>query len=204
MTGRVVDNDIIIKLSRFDLIDLLFGNEATAGVLGTAPFVVRSRLKKYPAAATRAESVLARLMPIEPTDEELHLAATFVDAAARENVAFDGGEALLFAMACHAESTIVLTGDRRAIEAAEQLLATQAALGNVQGRIYCLEQVLLSALSAGHGGLKTRICDDRDADRTLAICFSCFSSVDDEDQQRECLESYVAATRQAAPRLLAG
>jgi hypothetical protein len=63
---------------------------------------------------------------------------------------------------------------------------------------------VLEVLASGRcDGLRARICASAHADRTVAICFSCVSELDDPIQQGDCLNSYVGSLRRAAPTLLA-
>ncbi len=96
MKPLLVDNDVLIKLSRYGLLDLLRQHEdVVVQVLGSARFVVASRLRGDPAALDRFLAFLPTVVEVEPTNEEAQNAAHVVDAAVALSLPVDGGEGLL-------------------------------------------------------------------------------------------------------------
>lgn len=200
----LVDNDVLIKLARYGMLDALEQDEfSPVAILGTARYVVRSRLQPFPQAAAKFEQFLATATELEPTEEEVSRAVGIQDAAAQHGVPVDGGETLLFVLAARDAGAAVLTGDRRAVAGAESLLDDNADLASVAGRVRCLEQLFADELRRGRAAVKSCVCSAADADRTLSICFSCSHGRDDRAEQLLCLDSYISAARAQAPRLLA-
>ncbi len=108
-------------LTCYDFLDLLIeavGPRDMAGVLGQAKFVLPKKLRKRPpasgheAAIRRLEASLAQLQTVEPTADELKLAAEFEFQAAQLKVAFDTGESTLAAVMLCRGLDRFFTGDR--------------------------------------------------------------------------------------------
>lgn len=209
----LVDNDIILKACRFalapDLVALL-APRGRAAILGSATFVLRSRLARKKdvadqSSATAALDALLLTMPaVEPADGEVMLAAQFEELAQTLGLALDGGESLLFAILILRPAALMVTGDKRAIAAAEIVhLRLLTAAGPAAGKVACLEQVMATLLKAlGPDALRKRVCADPEADKTLAICFGCASASFSGANAEEGLRSYVGAVRRSAPTLL--
>src|SRR5260370_37732456 len=97
------------------------------GVLGTARFVVASRIKR----ATRTRDpksaledlgqFLVNSIVLDPTDSEQQLAAEFEVAAQSRGLALDTGESQLCAIVLERAIPLLVTGDKRAIEGIERL-----------------------------------------------------------------------------------
>lgn len=209
-----MDQDVLLKGVQFglalDLLQVTCGSLAACGVLGTARFVVPQRLKKKPpqagltSALTMLQQILDQAETLEPTDEELALAGQLEYEAAKIGAAFDRGESQLCAMMIHRQLRFVLTGDKRAIAAVEQLAEAQCVpAAHVAGRFRCLEQAFVDLAKAiGMPALKARVCAERGADLALSGCFSCSSPEVGEDSWWEGLDSYVRDARRQAPTVL--
>lgn len=214
MLELTVDNDVLIKLSRYNIlaeirhISCEDGCEGEVGVLTAARFVCASRLER---AIDRGEaeassivtlmSFLASADSLEPTPEELALAARLEDTAQTENIQLDSGESILAAVSA-VRRVNMLTGDKRAVVAMESLLKSFPELMEVAGRVICLEQVLVSLSdSLGALNVRVRICADPMADTAIRLVFSCGSEVRD-DFYPTGLISYIDDLRRNAPTML--
>jgi hypothetical protein len=94
---------------------------------------------------------------------------------------------------------LLLTGDKRAIRAIEQIAAEHFQVASVA----CLEQLMTEII--GHLGVTTlreRVCTEPTVDRAMTSCFACKSSVVDLDSVAGGLRSYIADLRKAARRVL--
>lgn len=206
MPSLLVDNDVLMKLAQFDLFECwveLLGPDVELTILGSARFVVGKRLRQSPAALSRFERIRRACREIEPDVAAQAKAADLVDAAQKAAAAVDGGEALLMFAATEAVPSRVVSGDKNAIVGAEALVGEVDWLAMLTGRLVCFEQVVLEVLASGRcHGLRGRICASANADRAVAICFSCGSEIDDAVQQGDCLNSYIGSLRSAAPTLL--
>lgn len=204
-----LDNDVLIKLAAYDLLIQARAQLGAVGVLGAAKFVVRDALDRHRglqdpvAARARWESSLGELHFLEPTDDEVALATFLEEHAAFEGLPLDSGESQLCAIAISRGIGLLVTGDKRAIAAAEAIAQTATQLLELAGRFVCLEQ-LASRLIAelGAGEVRSRICAEPGADKALAICLSCSSFAAGAAFDPGGLVSYVEHLRADAPTLL--
>lgn len=209
MFNTVVDNDILLKACLFGLdaevTEFLCQAGLIAAVLPVARYVVRSRLRRHPSARTadasiRAlDSIVSSLAAAEPSSEELRLAASFETDAQSRNLELDSGESQLLAIILNRRLKLLLTGDKRAIRAIEQLVGDQMPTGSVG----CLEQ-LFGALvrRLGVSTLRARVCAEPQTDQTLAACFACRSPAVDLSAVIDGLRSYIEDLRNSAIRVL--
>ena len=207
----IVDNDVLIKGASYQLLDELFANVARPiGMLGAARFVVPKRIeaRKLNAGAASAvehfRSFAAGVTILEPTDTEQRLAAEFERAAQDENLALDSGESQLCAILIMRAVKRLLTGDKRAIQAAERMLDSACDLSDLCGRLKCLEQLFLESLSESiFEKMRLAVCNEPQTDTAIRLCFSCGSAETSMTSVVAGLESYVNALRIEAPRVLA-
>lgn len=210
MAERVlVDNDVVLKISCYGLIDQALVATTVGGVppaiLGVGRFVIRSRLTKARGIAdsgrARAcfEHLLTTLNVVEPEDAELSLAAEFEAEASRRNLELDSGESQLLAVLVQRGCDLLLTGDKRAIAAIGAIAAETAA-----SRIACLEQLMCQLIeAAGVVAIRPRVCAEPKVDQAVTICFGCFRPDPPQDHEViEGLASYIAHLDQAAAGVL--
>ena len=125
-------------------------------------------------------------------------------AAIAAHVDLDVGESLLCAIAISRSGEFVLTGDKRAIAAAEDLVDIVPELDTLRCRLVSLEQVAASlVVYLGERHVAVAICAEPSADRTLSICAGCTRDPDDWFVDADCLTSYIGHLRILAPRMLA-
>ncbi len=207
----LLDNDILLKVCRYLLVaDVLaaLGPLGPPAVLGSARFVLRKRIQRTagapkPELMAQLDAVLRSAVTVEPDEAEILLAADLQEEAQLRGLALDAGEGLLLAVLALRPAACLVTGDKRAIAAAEALVPTMSPVGGLTGKLLCLEQVMLAMMhSLGHDGLRVRICGAPDADRALANCFGCGTGIWDGDETRIGLHSYAADVLASAPTLL--
>lgn len=215
MLELVIDNDVLIKMSRFQLVGELLhlacpaGCANNTGVLATARFICAARLRK---AITNGETTtnsvetfeafLASVEILEPSEKELALAAQLEDEAQAGNLALDAGESILTAIATLRGSQI-LTGDKRAVAAIEQLLATVPDIRDLSGCAICLEQAVMTLTdSLGADVVRARICAEPTADHALRLVFECRRDGAEGDFEPLGLISYIDDLRRFAPTVL--
>jgi hypothetical protein len=207
------DNDIVLKAATYRMGETLLGKLSDVGrpaTLVTARFVLMSRLQRgstivdADGARLALERFLRESEPLEPDDDEIELASDLTEAAQVSLVDLDSGEAILLAILVNRSGQLLMTGDKRAIAAAEVVVDRVNHLREVEGRLACLEQVFLALLRhVATADVRERVCAEPNADRTLSICFSCASASVDEASVLEGLRSYAASVRGLAPRCLA-
>jgi hypothetical protein len=213
MLDLLIDNDVLIKCACYDLLNQISvsnDQDGDVGILGAAPFVVRNHLKRRGvikdrvSAQRRFEAYLETALVLEPTEGELAFASTVEEMAMLLGLDMDFGESQLCAIAIFRISPLLLTGDKRAVAAAESLLGQLEAFSSLEGRIVCLEQIVMGVASRiGLLTTRTMICAEPGLDKSLSICFQCTACGDElANLSAEGLLSYISALRNAAPRLL--
>lgn len=204
-----VDNDVLIKAACYGFAAELDGSRSL-GVLGAAKYVVAGRIDRATlsgdreAARVAALDLIARSRMLEPSAGELELAAAIETRAQRLGLELDAGESQLAAMMVRRRIRTLETGDKRAVAGLEVLLDELSDLAPLRGRLRCLEQIVARCLdSVGPDALAHAICREPDVDKTLSICFRCFSAPPHAAAlDRAGLDSYIAALRASAPRVL--
>lgn len=208
MTRAVIDNDALIKAAAYRLLaDSAELIGSPVGVLGAARFVVQSRLEHHPGIIDSTEALacwgdfLACAEELEPTTQELDLATELEVAAADAGLHLDSGESQLCAILASREYDLLVSGDKRAAAAANDLLSRVASLDAVRGRWFCLEQLISTlAQRIGVDEVRSRVCNEPDVDTSLRMCMSCGA---EHHQANEGLSSYIRDVRASAPALLA-
>jgi hypothetical protein len=210
--GVLLDNDIVLKVCCYKAVKetlACLGQAGEVAVLGSAAFVLPSVIVRSSSIVHKEEvtsGVLAMLSTIaiaEPDDDEIDLAAEFETAALVLGVNIDTGESLLFAMLLQRNSRLVLTGDKRAIEAFEVVGQRLNQLSAAAGRVGSLEQLFATLLSyCDPISLHRQVCREPAADKTLAVCFACTSGSFHLGGAIEGLRSYTKHLRQRAPTVL--
>jgi hypothetical protein len=210
MPEVALDNDILIKCSCYGLLDELSSclADGPLGVLGAARYVVSTALRRSPRTSSLAvlasfEAFLAHVVELEPTEDEIALATTIEEAALAAAMPLDAGESQLCAIVIRRAFALLVTGDKRAIAAAERLVHAVPALTALAGRVTCLEQ-LIAALVEQHGydEIATKVRSVPDCDKALASCFG-RTAVAAKADALAGLDSYIRAIRADAPTLLA-
>ncbi len=215
MVEAAVDNDVLWKAACFRLTGRFWGHESEnppAGVLGSARFVLRHVIDRGPVrdrdAASRAlEELFARAVVLEPTDDELSVAAELEQLAQRAGVELDVGESQLAAIVAARDIPMLDTGDKRAVRGLEALSDRSQTCAALRARVRCLEQLLLRALEDEDefDAIASAVCAEPEVDKTASICFSCFSGGGaDRDDVLAGLRSHIDALRSQAPTILAG
>lgn len=210
MSQTLVDNDVLIKGSAFRIWTLLSADViGSIRILGAARFVVSDAIAKHGRMADKEgalaawQEFLADVNELEPTLDELVLATRLEEEASRIGAPLDVGESQLCAIAVYRLPSVVLTGDKRAIAAAERLRFVVNELQALDCRVACLEQLLHSLVPrAGIDRVRACVCSEAQVDKALAICFSC-SSPETTDVDDAGLVSYIEWLRSKAPHLLA-
>jgi hypothetical protein len=135
---------------------------------------------------SKVDRFIARADLIEPTGDEIALAARLEESALRAAVQLDTGESQLVALLISRKLPLMLTGDKRAIVALHVINVTDASR-----RIGCLEQLIHAIIeTVPLDRIRAKICAEPQMDKTLTICFACASDTVALESVRECLMSY--------------
>jgi hypothetical protein len=209
----VLDNDVMLKAACYSLHRGLWPEleRGRVGVLGAARYVLATHVERrahdVPRARAALEDLLHGVEELEPSDDELTAAADLEQLAARLGLPLDAGETQLIAIVAARDTRRFDTGDKRAIAAAERLIAESPPCAALVGRVMCLEQLFLRLVtehSSAIEDVRRAVCDEIDADRAISICFSCYSrEAPDVGDVVSALKSYVEALRGDARRVLA-
>lgn len=178
----LVDNDVVLKVAAYGLnrvaIGCLTPEDEAPAMLGVGRFVVRrkaakaSRFRQPDRVAADLEALLVSLRVIEPSVDEIELAADLETTARKLGGALDVGEAQLLAVLLTRGSPALVTGDKRAIATVGTLDLAAAV-----GRIICLEQLIgCIAQAVPTEELRRQVCAEPHADRALSSCFACTSA----------------------------
>jgi hypothetical protein len=209
----IIDNDVIFKGLKGDLLAAITnsipGGTDAVGVLGAAAYVLDGLIRKCDSSMreilnARLAQFLENANLLEPTQDELLFAADLERLAQDASLPLDVGESQICAIAIIRSIPLVVTGDKRAIEAIERLFDHHVRLAFLTNRVLCLEQLVLRALTAESAiALRTAVCAGIKIDKTLSICFACHSNQVKTESIAECLNSYITDLRRKAHRVLA-
>ncbi len=213
MCELLVDTDVLIKLAAYGLLEAIAHPgceddcDRRTGLIGAAKFTSRRALKRKasdPAAATAyLDAFVNRAAVVEPTEAEVALAAELEEAAAVSGGSLDVGESQLCAIAISRGRPTILTGDKRAVIAAEQLIGPIELMGKLKDRIACLEQAfVLITERLGVGSTRAKVIAEPAVDTALSICFQFTNPAVAADFYPHGLRSYIEDLRKAAPTVL--
>jgi hypothetical protein len=212
MADAAVDNDVLIKLAAYRLLSdglAALGGVGGVGVLGAARYVIPSAIARSDRIADKEGAIMAWLAVVdlvealEPSADELAIAALLEKHAARRGLPLDTGESQLFAMTIVRQLSLVVTGDKRAIIATESLRPDVDELAALDGHVVCLEQVVERLIEVlGSHVVRSAICQETRADRALSISMSCASVPSSAPFSLDGLHSYIADIRASAVSLI--
>lgn len=163
------------------------------GYLGSLRFVIGKRLAESgnAEASDDLEVFLHAASELVPSEAELALAATLQEISLPKGLTLDEGESILFSTAVLRALDSVLTGDKRAICCCAHVATSVDEVGVLKGRLISLEQLLGTLIEIlGQDEVRERVCSDKTADKTAAICFSCGAESLVEGSAMQALKSY--------------
>jgi hypothetical protein len=207
--GILLDNDVVLKACAYRLhaetLAAMTRGEAVPSILAIARFTIRSRLARpgrlvdHDGAARAFEEFLAIVGLIEPTTEEINLAAELEELATARGLEFDTGESQLVAIMVSRRAEMLVTGDKRAVAAMAGI-----GLGEAEGRIVCFEQLIASLLaSVPHDRVRALVCAEPETDRAVTACFGCAAVGVAEADILAGLASYARHLRRGTGAMLA-
>lgn len=203
----LVDVDVALKACIYRS-EVAFIASTTLGqppaLLAISRFTLRSRLRAArnlvdpESTAEAIDNLIANTTLIEPTEEEIEMAADFEEEAIQHSLELDTGESQLLAILLRRDSPLLLTGDKRAIQAIHNL-----GIRGIDRRLACLEQLVATILvRCGCQKLRERVCGEPRADSAVTYCFACSASNVTEKDIRAGLASYVNYLRKSTAALL--
>jgi hypothetical protein len=206
-----VDNDVLFKISAYDaaveLLVVLSQQDHDIGALSVARYVVEDLIKRRGRIANKQRaldafaSLSSAISWLEPEPNEISLAATYEEEAQKQNLSLDTGESLLLAILVLRMASLLLTGDKRAIYAIEQL--AELIGPRISNRVGCFEQLMLSIVAhVDPANFRAQVCVEVAVDKSMSICFACHSGECALKTVLEGLVSYVNNLRQTARKVL--
>ena len=186
----LADVDLVIKLICFklssSLMKSLLENNQIIEVLESTKYVVSKRVHKVfekkddRKIKLELENFSASCSYIEPSGEDLFLAAEIEKVSQLKNLSMDTGESILCAIAINRSTkflTYIATGDKRAIKSISQIKPSLEKINYLNGKFICLEQIIIGLIRGGNLiQIRKNICRAPNLDKTLSICFSCTGS----------------------------
>jgi predicted nucleic acid-binding protein len=206
--GVYIDNDVVLKMCSYlvaeELVQVASTGAVPPAILAIAKFTLRSRVVRSRTIMNKVavrdalEFALTKVRQIEPTQEEIGIAADLEQQAALLGLAFDAGESQLIAMLLERNGSALVTGDKRAITALARIDPP-----GTHGRIGCLEQFVASvAAQFGVDRIRTGVCAERHCDKAITASFACSSSTLSLTELMVGLRSYINSLRIEAGELL--
>ncbi|MFN4329544.1 MAG: hypothetical protein ACK4FF_11780 [Limnobacter sp.] len=185
MTKVFLDTDILFKLARFGLLNHLSVHpihpDSEFSILGAAKFMLQKKLQKKPPqrgiqqVTAELTDAMQWLNSAEPSETEIEIAAAIEAHAQKHGLAIDSGESLICAMIVNNACNYAMTGDKRALTGIGKVLQ-ESAYKELKEKFICLEQIFLCWLAKLDAiELRKAVCTERDADKSISICFSCSS-----------------------------
>lgn len=201
----ICDNDIVLKLAAFDLLDHVVEQLAGESVLVLE--AAKYRLMK-PGRQTRkvhSEQTIAKALAfcesaaplsevVESEDADALINASYFNSEGQE-CKIDGGELALFSKAARDPKSYLLSGDKRALYALgkHREVEPHAAIihQQISGRVVCLERSLeLCIDTMSFETVRERVVPNRDCDGVMKLAFSNGMS-SQEANVRAAFNSYV-------------
>jgi hypothetical protein len=200
-----IDNDALLKLANYDLLDtalMMFGIQPKdINVLATAKYVLlpgKDRLRhcKTEETAQRLENFLLKAIKLNAES----VASEVLDAL-YVKPGIDAGEALIFAMAASDPDSYVITGDKRALAAMHDGKGLGDVRGALAGRVFSLELLFLFLIKCDFARVQAGVRSQPSVDKALTIAFG-LSAPASFESVRHALNSYVEHLRRLTGALL--
>ncbi len=203
MTGSAyIDNDIFLKLVASDILEkalqaigLLPQNVA---VLERAKYVFR-KTKRYPDAVINSAIEKLNQFPKVAADAEGESEVFF---RLHQTFEIDVGEAILISRTYSHDDCLLITGDKRCLQALKNNPALQDIHANLQGRVICLEQIVKKTIETqGFSYVRQQSKFLASYDKALQIAFG-YSLNNDRVQVVANLNSYIEELQRNSDNLL--
>lgn len=198
----LVDNDALIKLAHWRLLDRLATTFDAPweeiGVLASIGF----RAHKRDAKLFRSNEIAEELAICLTHAGSLDVQDAAIFGRLQEIVGLDAGEVELIAACVAAPGSILITGDKRALEALAQTELEDVAV-HLAGRVLCVEQLLvMMADGDSPASIIAAVVPFRDIDRAVGCVIGANGCTD--QNFRDGMASYIGALRSRTGALLHG
>jgi hypothetical protein len=201
----LIDNDALVKLARYGQLDqalLALGHtSAQVRVLQTATYTLLPskqplRHCKDQASADRLAAFLDQVEKIDASTADAALLDALVTVPG-----IDAGEAVLFACAATQPGTLVLTGDKRAVQALHDSPVAAPAVAALENRVICMEALFRGLVMQDFASTQSCVRSNLDVDKALTAIFGVAVPASAESVQQG-LNSYEGSLRAKTGTLL--
>jgi len=179
------DNDIVYKIAYCDLFEEFLAYlqvpSTSVLILPTCIHKLRRQLKNHAVVLTRLEAICRRVTVMADDVADSGVLEMLMSTGA------DAGESLLAARVAATPDAILVTGDKRAIQAFVRLPAGMLRHA-LSGRILCFEELIIGMLCKhGFGTLSPKLIAGSQCDGVLRMAFGVGRT---EAHALSCLSSY--------------
>lgn len=201
----LMDNDAVLKLARYGLLgEALLALKCTptqVRVLPTAHYTLLPakqplRHCKDSASAHRLGEFLGQAGKVDTSAADPALIDALVAIPG-----IDPGEAMLFALAAAQADTIIVTGDKRAVQALCAAPEAAGAVGALSGRVICMETLFRGLAEHDFASTQSRVRGNGEVDKALTAIFGVAAPATLESV-RQGIDSYEGALRAKTGALL--
>ncbi|MEE3715705.1 hypothetical protein V2H45_02975 [Tumidithrix elongata RA019] len=198
-----LDNDVILKLSAFDLFDetlsILNLSWQQLQVVSSAQYTFRGKryINQYSEPVCQKAIAIARQCQIVTVESISEFA--LLNGVKK----IDAGEAELIAATANREVFWLVTGDKNCLEALATAPNLESICNRLRGRTICLEQLIYKLIELkGFTWVQERIIVGQECDRAIKIIFG-WSEPASEATVLEGLQSYINDVQLRSQGLLA-
>lgn len=190
MQSVLLDNDVVLKISRYALVDEFLDECVVPGstyVLPTLKYVFRLNSDEQARQRLGGEEPLRMMHELLKVVDEINQKPDSDILAYFQDVdEIDAGEAILFAIAMAWDQSLTITGDKRALVALSSLSTQIGLVESLSGRLKCIEQTIAEMMLGSHADEVVRKIQGKNWDTALRICFNS----GDHRSALDCLLSY--------------
>lgn len=212
MTKALIDTDVLLKTASYKLLKHLLATEPFGsndfGMIAAAQFVAVGKFKKklkgqqLEEAKAHFQEAITFIAAVEPTPDELVLAAQLESAAVTLGVDLDLGESQICALMLARGIGLMMSGDKRAIKAISALREHEAC-AYAHGKVACLEQLVLWMIEkTGLESVQPSVCPLPSVDTSLTMALGCYSGGAPLASCQDGLASYINSIQVSAPEVL--
>jgi len=193
-----IDNDVILKLAQYGILEQLPKLFTRSGAIQVSVLdSARYKLlpKQNPLKLCKSEEAATQIATLLGLAEKVSAADVDLDVLEQLNAVpgIDAGEALLFAAAAADPDSVILTGDKRALNGlGEHLL--EALAPSLRSKVITLEGLIQGFVELDHPSTQYAIRSNPAVDKALSMVFGVSAAASVESVQTG-LTSYVGHVR---------
>ncbi|AVX92147.1 hypothetical protein PkP19E3_31255 (plasmid) [Pseudomonas koreensis] len=201
----LIDNDVILKLAQYGMLEHLpklftRSGEIQLSVLDSARYKLLP--KQNPLKLCKSEEAAAHIAALLGSAQKVSAADVDLDVLEQLNAipGIDAGEALLFAAAAADAESVVLTGDKRALNGLSEN-HLEAIAPSLKGKVIMLEGLIQGFVQLDHASTQHAIRSNPAVDKALSMVFGVSAAASEESIQAG-LNSYVGHARKLVGEMI--